>query len=136
MCLTKKYRTFNSKDDLYCVKTTFVFECGCRCRGANAEISKWPFEQVNVSWVALLSYIFWWKISSLLNLWKYLGEISRVTWSTWKNIRVFTTANKFAPQFQLRLLLKYHMTFPTYTLISTTSICLSLNLSFYKSVCP
>ena len=44
--MTKIYRY--SKVDLYCVKTTFVFECRCRCqcwcRDADAEISKWPPE--------------------------------------------------------------------------------------------
>ena len=31
-CLIKIYKAFNSKGDLYCVKTTFVFECRCWCR--------------------------------------------------------------------------------------------------------
>ena len=38
--LTKIYRTFNSKGDLYNVKTTYVFKYRA---DANAEISIWPF---------------------------------------------------------------------------------------------
>ena len=49
MCLTKVYRTFNSKGYLYCVKTILVLEyrcrCQCRCRDADAEISKWSIKQ-------------------------------------------------------------------------------------------